>query len=54
MNKFLVTLVIVLVAVIAAGYEQVRHANEKWETAMANMKAYDAQLSEEGRKNVAL
>ena len=34
--------------------QQVKYANEKWETATANMKAYDTQLTAEGEKNMAL
>ena len=54
MNKYLILIVIVLLAVIGSMWQQVRYANEKWETAEANVKAYSMSLSKEGEKNVAL
>lgn len=53
MNKYLILIVIVLLALIGAGYKQVKYANDRYEVAMANMKAYDVQLSSQGN-NVAL
>jgi len=49
-----VIVAIVLLAVVHAEWQQVKHANSKWETAEANVKAYAAQLSESGKKNTAL
>lgn len=54
MKKLLIIVNLILLAIIGAGYEQVKHANEKWALAEANVKAYDAQLSESGKKNLAL
>ena len=54
MNKYLILIVIVLLAVIGAMWQQVNYANEKWETAEANVKAYSMSLSKEGNKNMAL
>ena len=46
--------IIILLGIIGAMWQQVKYANEKWEVATANMKAYDAQLAAEGKKNIAL
>jgi hypothetical protein len=54
MNKYLILIVIVLLAFIGAMWQQVKHANQKWETAEANVKAYSMSLSKEGEKNTAL
>ena len=54
MKKYLILAIVVLVAIIGAMWQQVKYANEKWEVATANMKAYDAQLAAEGEKNIAL
>ena len=54
MNKYLILIVVVLLAVISAMWQQVKYANEKWETAEANVKAYSMSLSKEGNKNMAL
>ena len=54
MNKYLILIVIVLLAVIGAMWQQVKYANGKWETAEANVKAYSMSLSKEGEKNTAL
>jgi hypothetical protein len=54
MNKYLILIVIVLLAFIGAMWQQVKYANEKWETAEANVKAYSMSLSKEGNKNMAL
>jgi len=51
---WLVIAVIGLLFTIGAMWQQVKYANEKWEVATANMKAYDAQLAAEGEKNIAL
>lgn len=54
MKKYLIITIIILLAVIGAMWQQVKHANQKWETAEANVKAYSMSLSKEGEKNVAL
>ena len=54
MNKYLILIVIVLLAFIGAMWQQVKYANGKWETAEANVKAYSMSLSKEGEKNTAL
>jgi hypothetical protein len=54
MKKYLILAIVVLVAIIGAMWQQVKYANEKWEVATANIKAYDAQLAAEGEKNIAL
>ena len=53
MKKYLIIAIIVLLAVIGAMWQQVRYANEKWEKAEANVKAYSFALSgEKGRCSV--
>lgn len=54
MKKYLIIAIIILLGIIGAMWQQVKYANEKWEVATANMKAYDAQLAAEGEKNIAL
>ena len=54
MNKYLIIAIVVLLAVIGAMWQQVEYANQKWETAEANVKAYSMSLSREGEKNTAL
>jgi hypothetical protein len=54
MKKYLILAIVVLVVIIGAMWQQVKYANDKWEVATANMKAYDAQLAAEGKKNIAL
>ena len=54
MNKYLIVVIIILLAIIGAGWQQVEHANKKWETAETNIKAYDSQLGYEKKKNIAL
>jgi len=54
MKKYLILAIVVLVVIIGATWQQVKYANDKWEVATANMKAYDAQLAAEGEKNIAL
>lgn len=54
MKKYLIIAIIILIGVIGVMRQQVKYANEKWETATANMKAYDTQLTAEGEKNMAL
>ena len=54
MGKYLIIVIIVLLAVIGAGYEQVKYANERWKTAEANVKAYAAIASDAKNRSVAL
>jgi hypothetical protein len=54
MKKYLIITVIILLAIIGAMWQQVKYANQKWETAEANVKAYSMSLSKEGEKNTAL
>ena len=54
MNKYLVITIIVLLAIIGAGWQQMQHANRMWEIAEANVKAYSEELSTSKNKNVAL
>ena len=51
---WLVIAVIGLLFTIGVMWQQVKYANEKWEVATANIKAYDAQLAAEDEKNIAL
>lgn len=53
MNKYLIIIILVLLGVIAVGGYQLKQANEEWEEAMANVKAYDSQLGYEKQKNAA-
>lgn len=54
MNKYLIIAIVVLLAIVSALYQQVKYANEKWETAESNVKAYAMQASDAEGKNVAL
>lgn len=54
MKKYLILVVIILIAIIGDMWQQVKYANEKWETAEANVKAYSMSLSKESVKNTAL
>ena len=51
---WLIATVLGLLGLVGVMWQQVKYANEKWEMATANMKAYDAQLAAEGKKNIAL
>ena len=51
---WLIAVIIVLSAVIVAEWQQVEYANQKWETAEANVKAYNSELSTTSNKNTAL
>ena len=53
MNKYLIIAIIILLAVIGAMWQQVEHANSRWEAAEANVKNYDSQLGYERKKNNA-
>ena len=54
MKKYLILVVIILLAIIGDMWQQVKYANEKWEIAEANVKAYSMSLSKESVKNTAL
>jgi len=54
MNKWLIIIVTILLAIIGVMWKQVKYANEKWEIAEANVKTYSMSLSKEGEKNTAL
>ena len=54
MKKYLILIIIVLLAAIGVMWQQVKCANGKWKTAEANVKAYSMSLSKEGEKNTAL
>ena len=54
MKKYLIIAIIILVAIIGAMWQQVKYANEKWETAEANVKSYASLHSEDKKMNVAL
>lgn len=54
MNKYLLIVIIVLLAVLGAMWQQVEYANNKWKVSEANVKAYSAKLSEQGKKSIAL
>lgn len=51
---WLITTIIVLLAIIVAGWQQVKYADRRWKTAEANVKAYSSELSATGQKNTAL
>ena len=54
MNKYLIIIIIVLLAVIGAGWQQLEQVTDKWKVAEANVKAYSEALSTSGKKNTAL
>ena len=54
MKNWLVCVIIVLAVFIGVMWQQVKYANQRWETAEANVKAYSMSLSNEGAKNTAL
>lgn len=54
MKKWLVVLIIAMVVVDVALYNQYKAADDRWKTAVANMKAYDDVLSDAGNRNTAL
>lgn len=54
MNKYLIIAIVVLLAIVGALYQQIKYANEKWETAEGNVKAYAMQASDANGKVVAL
>ena len=54
MKKYLIITIVVLLGIIGAGWQQLKYANEKWEIAEANVKAYSNELSSSKNKNTAL
>ena len=54
MKKYLIIAIIILLAIIGAMWQQVKYANEKWETAEANVKAYANMASDAEGKTIAL
>lgn len=54
MNKCLILTIIGLLVVVYTEYRQVKFANDRWERAGANVKAYAAQFSEGEGKATAL
>ena len=52
--SWLLLTIVILLAVIGAMWQQVKSANEKWERAEANVKAYSSELSDSKNKNTAL
>jgi len=54
MNKYLIIIIIALIAGVAAEYRAAKKATEKWEIAEANVKAYSNALGKSGMKNTAL
>ena len=54
MNKIFIYISIVLGIAIAVLWQQVKYANEKWETAEGNVKAYASMLDGNNKQNVAL
>lgn len=54
MNRYLIILIVVLVAIIGCMWKQVRYSDDKWERAEANVKAYSALNAQADEKNTAL
>jgi hypothetical protein len=54
MNRYLIILIIVLLAIIGGMWKQVKYSNNKWEGAEANVKAYSALNAKADEKNIAL
>lgn len=54
MNRYLIILIVVLVAIIGCMWKQVRYSDDKWERAEANVKAYSALNAQADEKNIAL
>lgn len=54
MNKYFITVLLVLIGIIAFECCQLIDVNKKWEAAEANVKAYSSELSVESKKNTAL
>lgn len=54
MNRYLIILIIVLLAIIGGMWKQVKYSNDRWERAEANVKAYFALNTQADEKNIAL
>ena len=54
MNRYLIILIVVLLAIIGGMWKQVKYSNNKWERAEANVKAYSALNAQADEKNMAL
>jgi hypothetical protein len=54
MNRYLIILIIVLLAIIGGMWKYVKYSNDKWERAEANVKAYSALNAKADEKNIAL
>lgn len=54
MSKWLVGIIVVLVIALSIFINQAHKANERWETAEANVKAYSSMLSKSDKCNTAL
>ena len=54
MSKYLIGVIVVLVAVIGIERWQLKEIDAKWKRAEANVRAYSNELSTEGKKNTAL
>lgn len=54
MNKYLIGAIIVLLGLLFVGWKKLSKANEKWQIAEANVKAYSNELSTTKSKNTAL
>lgn len=54
MNRYLIILIVVLLAIIGGMWKQVKYSNDKWERAEANVKAYSALNAQADEKNIAL
>ena len=54
MNRYLIILIVVLLAIIGGLWKQVKYSNDKWERAEANVKAYSTLNAQTDEKNIAL
>ena len=54
MKKWLVVLTVLLLGIAGVEWHQIRHVEEKWKIAEANVKAYSSQLGTTKEKNIAL
>ena len=54
MQKYLITIIIVLIVIIGIGWKQIELAEKKRNIAEANVKAYSLQAKESGKKTRAL
>ena len=54
MKNWFIGIIVILVGVCFAQWRQVKYANQKWEIAEANLKAYGNQITSANGKNIAL